>query len=450
MFFKRKAYDLLKEWKASDDGRTALLIEGARRVGKTTLALGFAKNEYRSHILIDFSRASADILGLFEDFSNDLDEFFMRLQLITETSLHERDSVIVFDEVQFCPKARQMIKVLVEDRRYDYIETGSLIQLQQNVRGILIPSEEHSIVMHPMDFEEWLWANGDDVSSGMLKRLFDEKKPLGFHAHEAMMGRFRTYLMVGGMPQAVDRFIETNDIMSVERVKRDIIGLYMKDMMKLPGKSAEKAQALIKGIPSLLSSRKKTFNPGIVMKGARSRSFSGAMDWLIRADIVNPCHLCRDPDVALSLTLDADRTKLYMADTGLLISLAFGNDPARLKDAYEALVSGKLSINQGMVFENSVAQQLAAKGIDLVFHEFRVDDSQLYEIDFLLPGSKGVIPIEVKSSVSTRHRSLDLFLERNGRRTEEAYVIHGKDLRVDGRVTYIPIYMTMLLRRSRT
>ncbi len=447
--FRRKIYDQLKEWKELDDGRTALLIEGARRVGKTTVATQFAKNEYRSYMLIDFSDAEDDVMAAFEEHPHDLDMLFQKLQLATGVTLHERDSVIIFDEVQLYPEARQMIKSLVKDHRYDYMETGSLISLRRNVKDIRIPSEEHGITMYPMDFEEWLWANGDETSAGILKKMFDERTPLGLHAHKAMMEKFKTYMVVGGMPQAVDRFLQTNNLMMSERAKNDIIALYNNDLMKLSDNLAERTQALFKGIPALLSTRKKVFSPGLIMKGARSRSFSRAVDWLAKADIALQCRLCRDPDVALALTSDASRTKLYLLDTGLLLTLAFGHNKKKLEDTYKMLISGDLSINEGMFFENAVAQQLASLGYELMFHEFRIGDSQLYEVDFILPGTEGVIPIEVKSSASSRHKSLDVFMEKNRSRIEKAYVIHSKDLRVDGDVTYIPVYMTMFLRSPR-
>ncbi len=447
--FRRKIYEELKEWKELDNGETALLIEGARRVGKTTVATEFAKNEYRSYMLIDFSEAEDDVMAAFKEHSRNLDMLFQKLQLATGVTLYERESVVIFDEVQFYPKARQLIKSLVKDRRYDYIETGSLIGLRRNVKNIRIPSEEHGITMYPMDFEEWLWANGDDTSAGILKKMFEERTPLGLHAHKAMMEKYKTYMVVGGMPQVVDRFLQTNNLMRTERAKNDIIALYYNDFMKLPDKLAERTQALFKGIPTLLSTRKKTFSPGLIMKGARSRSFSRAIDWLTKADISLQCRLCRDPSVAASLTSDASRTKLYLLDTGLLLTLAFGHNKKKLEETYKLLISGELSINEGMLFENAVAQQLASLGYELMFHEFRVGDSQLYEIDFILPGVDGVIPVEVKSSMSSRHKSLDAFMEKNKSRIEGAYVIHAKDLRVDGDVTYIPIYMTMFLRSSR-
>lgn len=274
MIFKRKIFEELKEWKELDDGRTALLIEGARRVGKTTVSVEFARTEYKSFIIIDFSEMNEDLMDLFTNHASDLDVFFRRLQLSFGVKLHERKSVIIFDEVQMFPRARQMIKSLVKDHRYDYIETGSLISLRKNVIDIRIPSEEHAIEMHPMDFEEWMWANGKETTYEMLKTSFESRMPLGLHAHKALMEEFRTYMVVGGMPQAVDRFVETNDYMSAERVKNDILKLYESDIMKLPDKARNQAYSLLHSIPANLSSQKKTFSPGRIMKGARSRSFT--------------------------------------------------------------------------------------------------------------------------------------------------------------------------------
>lgn len=449
MIFKRKILEELKEWKELDDGRTALLIEGARRVGKTTVSVEFARTEYKSFIIIDFSEMNEDLMDLFTNHASDLDVFFRRLQLSFGVKLHERKSVIIFDEVQMFPRARQMIKSLVRDRRYDYIETGSLISLRKNVIDIRIPSEEHVIEMHPMDFEEWMWANGKETTYEMLKTSFESRMPLGLHAHKALMEEFRTYMVVGGMPQAVDRFVETNDYMSAERVKNDILKLYESDIMKLPDKARNQAYSLLHSIPANLSSQKKTFSPGRIMKGARSRSFTWAIDWFIKAKIINPCFLCNDPDTAMALTRDASRLKLYFLDTGLLMTLAFGSDKKMLEEAYRNLIAGRLSINEGMFFENVVAQQLAVRNCELYFHEFRDGESQLYEIDFIIPDARGIIPVEVKSSVSSKHRSLDLFMKKYRTRIEQTYVVHAKDLREDGGITYIPVYMTGLLRRFR-
>lgn len=445
MAFRRKVYSELLEWRKIDAGKTAVLLEGARRVGKTTVVTEFAKNEYKSYILIDFTEPDSEIKNIFESRTRDLNLFFQKLQLATGVKLHERNSVIVFDEVQMYPKAREMIKTLVADGRYDYIETGSLISIRMNVKDIRIPSEEHRIQMYPMDFEEWLWANGEESTMDVLREFFRKCEPLGFYAHKSMMEKFLTYLVVGGMPQAVSEYLETKDFAKVERRKREILGLYRNDVMKLPGELGIRTVALLDGIPTLLSGRKKTFAAGRIMKGERSRSFGKSIMWLIEARIVNPCDLCNDPSVTVNLTRDRSRTKLYMADTGLLLTLMFDGDENDLRSAYLDLISGKLSINKGMFFENAVAQQLASSGRALCFYEFREGDSQLYEVDFIVPRNRGIAPVEVKSSASTRHRSLDLFMDRFRDRIREAYVVHAKDLRVEGGVTYIPIYMAGLL-----
>ena len=444
MKFRRKVMDDLRSWKDNDQGTTAALIEGARRVGKTTVVEAFAREHYRTSIVLDFSKEPKSILDLFED-GSDLDKFFRTLQLLKHVTLYERDSVIVFDEVQLFPLARQMIKQLVEDHRYDYIETGSLISLQKNVKNIRLPSEEHTIKMYPMDFEEWLWANGDETSVKMLREFFESREPLGFHAHKAMMEKYRTYMVVGGMPQSVDEFLKSNNLMAVERRKGEIIELYKRDMRKMSETQYENAIALFEGIPSLLSSRSKRFSPGKVMKGSRSRSFTKPIIWLNDAMISLPCYRCNDPSVTVNLTADRSACKLYLLDTGLLFTLAFGSRSPKLNEAIEAIIGGKLSINEGMFFENSVAQQLRSLGYDLFFYTFEAGKSN-YEIDFLIPGRKGIIPLEAKSSQSSSHKSLDLFRQRYSSQTEGSYVIHTKDLRVgDDGVVYIPIYMAMFL-----
>lgn len=443
MLFKRKIYDDLLKWKNEDGGRTVALIEGARRVGKTTVVTEFAKKEYRSCLIINFSEVSEDVLEIFRKRSN-LDSFFMQLQLRFDVVLYEGESLIVFDEIQFFPLARQMLKQLVADGRYHYIETGSLISVYKNVKNILIPSEEHPIPMYPMDFEEWLWANGNESTVHNLRQFFESRESVGMHVHKALLERFMTYLIVGGMPQVVDTYLRTNNMAKVDEKKNEVLDLYRSDMVKLPERQYEYARALFDGIPTLLSSRKKTFSPGKIMKGSRSRSFSGSITWLDDAKMILPCYSCNDPNVTVNLTCDKSLSKLYFVDTGLLISLAFGKGNPHINDVYMDLIRGKLSINQGMFFENMVAQQLVAKGYKLMFHQFESDGNE-YEVDFIIPGRRGIIPLEVKSSSSTRHRSLDLFKDKYRSRIDRTYVIHGKDLRVDGDVVYIPIYMTMFL-----
>ena len=446
MEFKRKVYSDLLEWKETDHGTTAALIEGARRVGKTTVAEQFGKKEYRSYILIDFSITDKAVSDLFENFSGDLDDFFMRLQFHTGKELYERQSLVIFDEIQLYPKARQMIKHLVADGRYDYIETGSLISVKKNVEDILIPSEEVSIKMYPMDFEEFLWSMGDTTTMDLVRDRFASRKPLGRYAHEAVMRQYRLYMILGGMPQVIDRYLNEKSLKNIERTKRSIIDLYRNDMMKLPQTVSSRALSVFDSIPSILSSKKKILMPSKVKKNTRMRDYSAATTWLSEAMLVNVCRCQTDPSITIGMDIDDSRIKPYLLDTGLLISLAFGNDSKSMESVYDNLLRDKLSINEGMFFENAVAQELARSGRDLVFSEFRMKGStSLYEVDFILPGLKKICPIDVKSSNSGSHRSMDVFRERFKNRVDTPVIIHSKDLRVDGDLLYIPIYMTMLL-----
>lgn len=437
--FRRKAYDKMLEWKA-DNGRYALMIEGARRTGKTTIATEFAKNEYRSHIIINFSVPNEEIENLFKDYGKGADRFFLRLQEITNVHLHPRESVIVFDEVQKFPLARQLIKQLVEDGRYDYIETGSLISIKKNVEDIVIPSEEMPMELHPMDFEEFLWAMGNETTVPLIRECFAKREPLGFDAHRRIMDLYTTYMIVGGMPQAVASFLEDNNFESVEKSKRTILNLYRNDAVKI------NARRILTMIPAFLSRHEKTFSPGMVRKGSATRDYLDAVEWLGESKMVNICIRSSDPGPAVDLTLDENSFKMYMLDTGLMITQAFITNVADRRKLYDDLLRGRLNVNLGMVFENMVAQELTMTGHSLVFAKFEHDDSDyLQEVDFVIPEGGKVIPVECKSGVSTRHVSLDRFLNKYGKSVKHAYVVHGKDLRVDGDITYIPIYMTMFI-----
>ncbi|WP_400232935.1 ATP-binding protein [Methanomethylophilus alvi] len=446
VIFRRKVYERLLSWKNEEKGKCALLVEGARRVGKSTVVEEFGKNEYKSYVKIDFSIKNEDLIDVFENYSSDLEKFFTHLQLVTGSHLYTRDSLIIFDEIQNYPYARQMIKYLVADGRFDYIETGSLISIRKNVVNIQIPSEERHIEMFPLDFEEFLWAQGDTVSTSILRSVFSDKEPLGKGSHRKLIDAFRTYMVVGGMPQVVDKFLTTGNFMDAEKVKRDIIDLYRLDLEKLPGNLGFRALKIFDSIPALLSAHSKVFSPGKIESKSRNRQYEGSITWLREAKLINICECVDDPSVAYGLTLNHSRFKCYFLDTGLLLSLAFGKNRKELEDTYMAMVRGKLSVNEGMFFENVVAQELKAHGHDLVFTVFRHKDvTTQYEVDFLIPGSGKISPIEVKSSASSRHKSLDVFMEKFGTRTDTAYVIHSKDLRVDGKVVYLPIYMTMFL-----
>ena len=443
--FKRKIYDSLLEWKKIDDGKTALLVEGARRIGKTTIVKEFAKNEYESYVLIDFSDDTDECAKLFKKPFGNLDQLFQKIQLYSGVALYERKSVIIFDEIQLEPKARQLIKSLVLDGRYDYIETGSLISLRKSVKNIRIPSEEHRVQMYPMDFEEWLWAHEDNLTLKILKDIFEKKEQLGRYVHEALLEKYKTYMIVGGMPQVVDEFLKTNNYMMAERRKKEILDLYREDIEKSDKNNSIKIKAIFDAIPTMLSNHNNSFSPGKVMPGSRSRSFTEAIKWLIEAKYVYPCYCCNDPDIAIGLTADRSKLKLYFLDTGLLFSLAFEKNTEGLRQVFKEFLTSKVSLNSGMFFENSVAQQLVILGNDLYFYEFNSENKR-YEIDFILPSGNGIDVIEVKSSISSKHKSLDIFRKKYSKRVKKSYIIHKKDFRFDSDILFIPIYMALCLK----
>lgn len=440
--FKRKLYGDLLKWKKERNGETALLIEGARRTGKSTLAEEFAKREYKSYILIDFSSASAEVKELFDDIS-DLDYIFVRLQLIYGVQLKERDSLVIFDEVQLCPKARQAIKHLVKDHRYDYIETGSLISIRQNVKDILIPSEETRIRMYPMDFEEFLWANGEYMMP-ILKELYQKRKPLGDGAHRTMMRTFRLYMLVGGMPQAVDKYLATNDLSAVDRVKRDIISLYEEDMVKLD--VTGKAKAMFDAIPGQLSKNGARYIASSVIDDDKRERIFHLVNLLAESMIVNIAYHSDDPNVGLALTRDVSRYKMFVADTGLFITLAFKDKSFAENKLYNKILSDKTSANLGYVYENMVAQILRTSGRELYYHVIpREDAKSFYEVDFLITDGHKVSPIEVKSSGYKTHKSMDMFCEKYSGRIQSKYLVYTKDYQWSGGVNYLPIYMLPLV-----
>lgn len=444
--FKRKIYDGLLEWK-NRNGECAILIEGARRVGKSTIVEEFARREYRSYLMIDFTRPLEGTIETFERFYHDVDQLISNLGILYGVELFDRESLIIFDEVQHYPRARQLIKYLVLNGRYDYAETGSLISIKKNVEKIQIPSEEHHIDMYPMDFEEFLWAQGDEVTVPHMRKCFEKRMPLGDSVHSLFMERYKTYMMVGGMPQAVDAYRRTHSVAAAEAKKREILTLYRNDMGKIPVGNGTKARFIFDLLPSMLSLRKKTFRPGMVRESADTSDYMDSIVWLKDAGICNICCSNSDPNIALNLSLNPNSLKCYAADTGLLMTLSFDMNIASDKEVYLAFLKGRLSVNEGMFFENMVGQELKAAGHKLRFSEFYVkgDKKHPYEVDFVLSMGRKITPIEVKSGMSSRHRSLDVFMEKYHTRISEAFVIHGKDLRVDGKMTYIPIYMTMFL-----
>lgn len=443
MVFKRKIYDRLKNWKEKTNGKSALLIEGARRIGKSTIVEEFAKAEYESYILIDFTKASKMVLELFEDVS-DLDFIFMQLQVFYKVELKERKSLVIFDEVQFCPKARQAIKHLVADQRYDYIETGSLISINKNVKNILIPSEEESIQMYPMDYEEFLWALGDTTTIPLLRNFFENYKPLGDDTNRKLMRDFRLYMLVGGMPKAVSTYIETNNMRLVDDEKRKILKLYKEDFMKID--PTGKASMLFKSIPSQLESNASRYQVSSVLSNHRSETVLELISEMENSKTVLVSYCSNDPNAGLTRTKDIEKFKLFICDTGLFTTMLFEDKDFTENIIYEKLLSDKLEANLGYLYENVIAQILSANGNKLYYYTFLNEKSKHnYEIDFLLARKNKVCPIEVKSSGYKTHASLDAFSEKFSARILDKYLIYTKDLGKDKDVFSIPFYMSIFL-----
>ena len=441
--FRRKIYDKLLEWKTESDGRTALLIEGARRVGKSTVVEEFAKNEYESYILIDFSRASKAVKELFEDIS-DLDYLFLQLQLQYKVDLHERRSLIIFDEVQQCPLARQAIKALVADHRYDYVEIGSLISIKRNVKDILIPSEERKISMYPMDHEEFLWAVGDTTTIPLLKKVFDSGKPVGVQIHRKLMRDFRLYMLVGGMPQAVNEYIETNNFRKVDQIKRDILNLYEDDFKKID--PTGKLSSLFDAIPAQLNKNASRYQVSSVLNGERAENILESIAELKDSKTVLVSYHANDPNAGMSNNKDPGKFKLFLSDTGLFTTLMFKDRDFTENIIYEKLLNDKPSANLGYLYENAVAQILTANGDALFYHTFMNESTRRnYEIDFILPRKNKVCPIEVKSSGYKTHASLDAFSRKFSDRILDKYLIYTKDFAKDEDIFYLPIYLVQFL-----
>jgi len=446
MVLKRKAYQLLVDWK-NNKGKTALLLNGARRVGKSFLASHFGKNEYKSMILIDFSNPPKDVIGIFENDSHDIPMLLTKLSLYYQVRLHIRDSLIVFDEVQLYPKARQLIKHLVADGRYDYIESGSLLSLKENVKDILIPSEEEEIEIHPLDFEEFLHALDDDVTIPHIRECFKQKTPLGQALHRRVMNSFRSYMLVGGMPQAVKEYATTRDFEAVDNIKRNILALYRRDIAKYACAYKGKVIAIYDNLPGQLSKKEKKYKLSSIDKSARFRAYEDAFMWLNDGMIVNPCYNATDPSFGLSLSMDNTTQKIYMADTGLLVTHAFKNHTFTGNEMYKAILFDKLNVNEGMLMENIAAQMLRANGHRLFFYS-RVDKARRenhMEIDFLITYKNKISPIEVKSSAYKKHTSLDKFVKRFKPKLSEPLILYQKDFLLKDDVVHLPIYMAMFL-----
>ena len=441
--FKRKIYNDLLEWKNTSSGKTALLIEGARRVGKSTLVENFAKNEYKSYILIDFAFAPKRVQELFYDMSN-LDYFFLQLQLQYGVDLYKRNSLIIFDEVQFNPLARQAIKKLVADGRYDYIETGSLISIRKNVENILIPSEERKIEMVPMDFEEFLWAIGDETVNDLLEEVFEKKIPLGESQNRNILRKFRLYMLVGGMPQAIEAYIESNNFKIVDQIKRDIIHLYEEDFYKID--PTGKISMLFDAIPAELARNSSRYQVSSVIKNARASGLLEEIAELEASRTVLLAYNANDPGVGLSGHMNPDKFKMYIADTGLMVTLIFKDRDFTENIIYEKILANKLSKNLGVLYENIVAQILHAKSHKLFYHTYYdTTAKRTFEVDFLLSHGNKISPIEVKSADYRKHRSLDEFSEKYSGKIETKYVIHSKDLKRERDICYLPFYIEQFL-----
>ena len=431
--FKRKVYNQLKQWKEEYAPRYACLLEGARRVGKTTVAVEFAKNEYESYILIDFADITPSLLDVFSDISN-RDIFFLKLQAETGIQLIERKSVIIFDEIQFFPKARQAIKYLVKDGRYDYIETGSLISIKKNVKDILIPSEEYRIKVYPMDYEEFLWATGK--SPEILRVGYKSSSAMGNSLNTKLMRDFRIYMAIGGMPQAVERYLETNNLEKVDEVKREILALYGEDLKKID--PSGRLSDIYASVPAQLALKKKRF---VITKATGKRKTGKDEERLfdlIDSGIVLPCYNVSAPSIALDQERKTEDFKLYLSDIGLFVSIIFRSDA----DIYRKLLSDKLPANLGYLYENAVAQALTSVGRKLYFHSWKKEEStHSYEIDFILSSSSKIIPIEVKSSSVRNHESMIAFCDKYSSIVGRRILFSQKDLGKDGPIELKPIYM---------
>jgi len=441
--FARKIYREILEWKENRSDKYALLVKGARRVGKSTIVEEFAKKEFKSYIMIDFAHVSKDIKDLFED-TYDLDFFFLQLQQLSGTKLYEKESVIIFDEVQLLPKARQAIKYLVADGRYKYIETGSLLSIKKNTKDILIPSEEHKISMYPMDFEEFLWAIGDEVSIETIRTLLEKKRPAGNAIHRNLMRIFRLYMLIGGMPQAVETYLEKNNLQAVDEIKREIVDLYEEDFTKIDASGL--AGDIYDAIPANLSSNASRYILSNAREGTRSERVRELLPDILSSYTVNIAYHANNPAVGMALEKDVGKYKLFTSDVGLFVTLAFRDKNYVENIIYNKLLSDKLEANLGYVYENAVAQMLIAKGNNLFYYTMGNNSSNhLYEIDFLISAGNKICPIEVKSGNYRCHKSLDQFCEKFGSRIGNKYLVHTKDYKWENGINYIPVYMLPFL-----
>lgn len=449
---KRKIYDKLLDWKQKDHKKVFLLIDGARRVGKSWIVEEFARREYESYVIIDFNEANSTVKEFFTEYLHDLDDFYMRIAAFFKVKLIPGRSLVVFDEVQQFPPARAALKYLMKDGRFDFIETGSLISIKKNVENIVIPSEERHIKMHPMDFEEFLWATGNEPLAELIRKCFEDKKPMGQALHRKAMDLFRQYMIVGGMPQAVSEFVETKDLARVDRIKRDILELYKGDISKHAGTMRAKVGRVFAEIPSQLQRHEKKFQFSKLGKSSRYRDYADTIFWLKEAMLVNVCTNATEPNVGLKLNEENSSLKCYLGDTGLLISHAFDENELAAEDIHRRLLFDKIELNEGMLMENVAAQMLAATGRTLHFYSSsdRQVASNRMEIDFLIANTKigrrkNISPIEVKSGKFYTTTSLSKFCTKFSSYLNTPYVLHAKDLEIKDGVTYLPLYMTPFL-----
>ena len=444
---ERKVYSRLLEWKEKDAGSCALLLDGARRVGKSYIAEQFGKNEYQSYLLIDFAHLQREVKEIFENDTNDFDLFFNKLSAYYRKQLYSRNSLIIFDEVQRYPKARELIKYLVADGRYDYLETGSLISLRMNVENIVIPSEEEHVEMFPMDFEEFLWALGDKTTIPFLRECLDKLRPLGQAMHKRVLNDFRQYMLVGGMPQVVETYVETKSFEAVDRIKKRILTLYREDITKFAQGYEAKVLSIFDEIPSQLSKIEKKYKLSEINKRARFRDYENAFMWLAEAMVVNNCYNATDPNVGLSMSGEHSTRKCYMGDTGLLVTHSFMDDQFADNELYRDILLDRLHVNEGMLMENIAAQELRTHGHRLYFYSRSDTDKREnhMEIDFLIRKGKKICPVEVKSGVYRKHSSLDKFRKKFSGKIGESYILYAKDILVKDDVIHLPIYFAMFL-----
>lgn len=449
---KRKIYNDILKWKNESNGKTSLLIEGARRVGKSYIAEKFAQENYKSYILIDFSKAPSEVLELFDNYLDNLDYLFTYLSEYYGVKMYNRESAYIFDEIQFCPRARGAIKHLVKDGRFDYIETGSLISIKKNVKDILIPSEEEVLKMNPMDFEEFLWAMGNDTLMNFIKQCYEKKTELGQALHRKTMDYFKEYLIVGGMPQAVLEYSQTRDFEKTDKIKRNILKLYREDIRKHSDELNLKVEQIFDMIPSQLQKHEKKFNISTLDENARYRNFEGAFYWLNDACLINIAYNTTEPNIGLGQRIDNNSLKCYMLDTGLLLSMTFNEKSLTSEEIYKKILFDKLTFNEGMILENIVAQMLAFNGKKLYFFSRcdREDSNETMEIDFLISANKitskhNIVPIEVKSGERYTFSSLTKLNAKYSDYLAKPIILHTKDLKEENGILYLPIYMTGLL-----